>query len=288
MNAPPTSADDAPRPTTEFAGNLLLRAAPNDTGRTVLAAQSFRAPFHLSKPYWDDVERVLIAQVVNPTAGILAGDRLKSTITVDPGAALLVTTPSASRVFRMQTGDASSHQRYQVAAGGWLEVWPEPLVLHRGARYRQQTELTVETGGAAFVLDQFMPGRLGHGEAWMWDSLALALEVRWAGQLVLRERIASSAAALRALAEFTGSGATACFANAVLLGEPARPAAEWLPAVAALHGEDVWLGISALRHGGWSVRCVARGPIQLRDVVRELRRRLVPAFPYLHADPRKL
>ena len=66
----------------EFSGHLLLRAAARANGRTALAAQSFRAPYHLSKPYWDADARVLLVQVVNPTAGILAGDRLESDIAV--------------------------------------------------------------------------------------------------------------------------------------------------------------------------------------------------------------
>ena len=86
----------------EFSGHLSLRAATRTHGRTILAAQSFRAPYHLSKPYWDPDTLTLLAQVVNPTAGILSGDQLASDISVDAGAALLVTTPSASRVFKMK------------------------------------------------------------------------------------------------------------------------------------------------------------------------------------------
>ena len=88
----------------EFSGHLALRAIAREDGRTILATQSFRAPFHLSKPYWDEDAKTLLVQVVNPTAGILSGDRLESTIVVDSGAALLVTTPSASRVFQMNGG----------------------------------------------------------------------------------------------------------------------------------------------------------------------------------------
>ena len=104
----------------DFSGHLTIRAAARPDGRTVLSEQSFRAPYHLSKPYWDTDTRALIAQVVNPTAGILAGDRLESDIAVDRDAALLVTTPSASRVFRMQANTAVCRQHFRVAAGGWL------------------------------------------------------------------------------------------------------------------------------------------------------------------------
>src|SRR5687767_3103599 len=123
----------------EFSGHLSLRAALRDHGRTVLAGQAFRAPYHISKPYWDADTRTLLVQVVNPTAGILAGDRLVSAIAVEAGAALIVTTPSASRVFQMRGGSAECHQHFAVATGAWLEVMPEPLVPHRGAWYRQTT-----------------------------------------------------------------------------------------------------------------------------------------------------
>src|SRR5471032_2428195 len=127
----------------EFSGHLSLRAEARANGRTVLAAQSFRAPFHISKPYWDADARTLLVQVVNPTAGILAGDRLESRIAVGADAALLVTTPSASRVFKMKTGTAECHQQFTVAAAGWLEVMPEPLVPHRGCRFHQTTRIEV-------------------------------------------------------------------------------------------------------------------------------------------------
>src|SRR5476649_850599 len=103
----------------EFSGHLTLRAEARAHGRTALATQSFRAPFHVSKPYWDADTRTLLVQVVNPTAGILAGDRLESAIAVDAGAALLVTTPSASRIFQMKAGTAECRQHFTVAAGGW-------------------------------------------------------------------------------------------------------------------------------------------------------------------------
>src|SRR6185369_2094376 len=108
-------------------GHLRLQAAVRAGGRTVLAGQSFRAPYHLSKPYWDADAGTLLVQVVNPTAGILEGDFLESAIGVEKGASLLVTTPSASRVFKMAGGSAECRQHFTVAKGAWLEVLPEPL-----------------------------------------------------------------------------------------------------------------------------------------------------------------
>jgi len=72
-------------------GHLNIEAGLRPDGRTILVRQSFQAPFHLSKPYWDG--EVLQVRVVNATAGILSGDRLELRIRVAAGASLAVITP---------------------------------------------------------------------------------------------------------------------------------------------------------------------------------------------------
>jgi urease accessory protein len=272
----------------EFSGHLALHAMARADGRTVLSSQSFRAPYHLGKPYWDADTGVLIAQIVNPTAGILAGDRLESAISVDSRAALLVTTPSASRVFKMRNGSAECRQSFRVAAGGWLEVLPEPLVPHRGCSYRQSTRVDAEPGGEMLFADLLMPGRVSHGESWAWEKLCLETEVRVGGELILRERFEQSGAALRALAELAGSGPTACFGNAVLIADRHENDSAWRSAVSALHGDGVWLGVSELRRGGWSIKFVATDSVRLRRTLRALRQALAQRFTRLACDPRKL
>lgn len=272
----------------EFSGHLALRAATRAHGRTVLAAQSFRAPYHLSKPYWDAEARTLLVQVVNPTAGILSGDQLQSDIAVDEGAALLVTTPGASRVFKMTSGAAACRQRFRVAAGGWLEFMPEPLVPHRGCSYHQTTTVEVEPGGELFFSDLLMPGRVAHGEAWEWKQLCLESTVRLGGELILRERFEQTGESLRALAALAGSGPGACFANAVLIAGERPTDAEWRAGVTALHSDGLWVGVSALRRGGWSLKFVARDSVHLRKGLREARKILSAYFPRLACDPRKL
>lgn len=272
----------------EFAGHLSLHAAARTNGRTTLTAQSFRAPYHLSKPYWDADAGVLLVQVVNPTAGILSGDRLESNIAVESNAALLVTTPSASRVFQMKNGTAECRQSFSVAAGGWLEVMPEPLVPHRGSRYRQTTIIAVDMGGSLFFVDQLSCGRVAHGETWSWDQLRLEIDVHLAGELILRERLDQTGESLRSLAELAGSGPSACFANAVLVGSETASEAPWRDPISALHGNGLWVGASALRRGGWSLKLIANDAVRLRQALRDMRKILASHFPRLACDPRKL
>ena len=269
-------------------GHLRLRAVRASDGSTALSAQSFRAPFHLSKPNWDSEAEVLHVQVVNPTAGILAGDRLESSIAAEAGAALLVTTPSASRLFRMtEGGHATGRQHFEVARDATLEVFPEPIVPHRGSTYFQETTIDAAEGSTLLFIDQLMPGRLAHGEAWAWDRLVLGLTVRRAGELILRERFDQSGASLRSLAEFSGTGAGSCFANIILLPPTDEASPVWRNEIAALHRDGVWLGVSRLRSIGWSIRIVSPDPIRLRDTLADLRSTLRLSYPRLGCGLRR-
>ncbi len=266
-------------------GHLHLAAAARAGGETYLARQSFRAPFHLSKPYWDG--HVLHVQLVNSTAGILAGDELELDLAAEPGAALAVTTPAAARAFMMQSGAAVCRQRFAVGAGAWLEYRPEALYPHQETNYTQHTRLELAVGGTAFFTDQLAPGRVGRGECWAWRRLRLGLEVVLDGRLLLREQLDASGPDLARLAAFHGMN-EAWFGTAVIAA-PALPAdAPVWEQIRALHCGDCLCGVTALAPGVWIVRLVASGGLVLRDALAALRTTLAPMLPGLQSDLRKL
>ena len=123
---------------------------------------------------------------------------------------------------------------------------------------------------------------------WVWEKLCLEIDVRLGGELILRERFEQTGAELRALAELAGSGPEACFANAVLVAGDNGDDTTWGAAVAALHGDGRWVGVSPLRRGGWSIKLVARDALRLRSGLRAVRQALALQFPRLACDPRKL
>lgn len=276
---------DAVRPA--LIGHLRLIAGPGVDGCTRIAEQSFRAPFHIGKPYWDEACGVLQVQVVNPTAGILEGDRLELDVAVEAGAALVVTTPAAARAYMMRGGVALCRQSMTVHGGAWLEYLPEPLFPHRDADYAQRTRLAVEAGGEAVYVDALAPGRVGRGERWAWRRLVLGLEVDYAGEPVLRERLDAPGAELAGLAAWHGTP-EAFLGTIVVVTERIRADEPALDAVRALHGGSRWVGVTALRRGGWIVRVVAPDGQAWRDTLAEIRARLSPVLPRLGSDLRKL
>lgn len=292
----------------EFAGHLRLRAETREDGKTVIVRQSFRAPFHVGKSYWDEDGQTLRVQVVNPTAGILEGDRLETDVSVGTNAALLVTTPSASRVFHMRAGEAVASQRFAVERGGWLEFLPEPLVPHQASRYRQVTEIEVADGGELAFADLLMPGRLARGEAWAWSRLKLELSVRVGGELILRERLDQSGeelSTLAALARVGGerkgeegrangenetTGNACCFGNIVLVSRALTDDGAWREKIEALHGPRAWIGVSALRgnRGGWSLKIIAGDGAELRRVMTAAREILAEKLPRMQTSLRRV
>jgi urease accessory protein len=182
-------------------GHLDLVCARDDAGRTALARQSFAAPMHLSKPYWDGHH--LVINAVNPTAGLFSGDEVEIAVRVESGASALFTSPSASRVHRARDGEPAAfvRQTFSVARDGWLEVCPEMLIAQAGARYEQHTRLEVEPGGGLLYFDSLAPGRVASGEIFAFEHVRVFTRLLVGGDLLAAEtcRLAPADDSLAAL-----------------------------------------------------------------------------------------
>ena len=256
---------------TGLQGCLELVCGVVARGRSSLRHQAFRAPVHLSKPHED--AGALIVNVVNPTAGLLEGDRLRIDVRVERGARLLLTTPSATRVHSMQPdgGWAEVEQRFQIAAGGGLEYWPELLIVQRGARYRQQTQIEQEAGAELIFFETLAPGRVASGEVFAFDEIRWATDLRLAGRLSLRERYRLSPhnGSLDALRrQFPTAYYASAFVVSPVLGAGAIARLREIEA----NRDGAWVGVSQIAEGAFAFKCLAPDSLSLRRTLGELRR----------------
>lgn len=266
-------------------GQLDLVCEADEHGRSFIGRQSFRAPFHLSKPYWDG--HALLVQIVNPTAGVLAGDVLASSVAVESGARLLLTTPSANRIHSMPTGSASLEQQFSVAAGAWLEVMPELFIPQAHCRYRQRTTVDVAAGGELFFVETLAPGRVARGEAFEFSEVEWEFELRHAGELIARERFAlrpsdESTSALR------GQFPIGYYASCYVITPRISPDDEIWRTIHSLGRDTVGVGVSRLVAGGSTIKVLAVDSIQLSHTLKAIRELLAPFLPPLLSAHRKL
>lgn len=254
-------------------GHFHLTASAGPHGATYLREQSFRAPLHLSKPHED--AGALVVNIVNPTAGLFDGDEIDCRIRVETGAHLVLTTPSANRVYKARQPDRAAvlTQSYHVASGAFLEFYPELLIPQAGARYRQQTELHVESGGRLLFFEWLAPGRVASGEVFQFDELVWDTDVFFADRLVARERyiIDPTSDSMEALRQaYPESHYLGCF----LLGDFPFPTA----AIESLQTEDTYLGHSPLPAGGWTIKALCKDGLATRKLMKAIRAVLYDAL----------
>ncbi|MEO5716027.1 MAG: urease accessory protein UreD [Luteolibacter sp.] len=252
---------------TSLSGHLHLRCECRADGVPMISEQSFRAPIHLSKSHVDHGQLVL--SIVNPTAGFFDGDRLESDVHVAPRAKLVLSTPSASRVYRTRSGKAAvSFQKFRVEADASLEWIPEPFIPHAGARYAQQTEITLHPTASLLFFDWIAPGRVAMGEVFAYQELRWELDLTLDETLIARERysLRPDDESLEALkAKFPAAHYLSVYA--------AGDMAENWPgeALDALNSDDVYLGHGPLTGGVHVIRALCRDSLAARKLIETLR-----------------
>jgi urease accessory protein len=248
-------------------GHLRLRCNAREDGTPIIAEQSFRAPIHLSKSHLD--AGWIILTIVNPTAGFFDGDRLESDIEVSGGAKLVLSTPSASRVYPTRSGaPAKNLQTFRVAENSALEWIPEPFIPHAGASYFQKTDIHLEAGASLLFFDWIAPGRVAKGEVFAYKHLHWELDLHIAGKLVARERydLDPSNHSLETLkAKFPAAHYLSVY-TAGLFSEK-FPAA----ALDALTNNDVYLGHGPLGTNSHVIRALCRDSLAARKLLETLR-----------------
>lgn len=258
-----------------LSGHLDLVCGLDSRGWSSLRRQSFRAPMHISKPYLEGP--VLVVNVINPTAGLLADDRIISRVEVESGARLLLATPSASRAHRMRGGSAEVRQEFRIADGGFLEIWPELFIPQGGAHYRQKTELHLAKGAEAIFFESLAPGRVASGEAFAYESLDWEMDVHLAEHHLARERyqMRPGGPEIQALrSRFETAYYASCFVVSSRLGHDSPC---WQQ-IHDLHEPEAWIGVSRLAHGGWVIKLLAASSILLRRKLRDIRREIYAAL----------
>jgi urease accessory protein len=189
---------------TEAAGEARLGFAFR-AGRTRLVRCRTRPPLFVQRALYVDetVPDLALVQLINPTAGVLAGDRLEIDVRVESVARARVATQSATKVYAMPEGCASQTTRLVVDDDAYLEYLPDPVIPFRDAHFAQRTTIELAPRGTIIFADILAPGRAAMGESLAYAQLDNRLTVQsTTGYLLYHE--ASSLAPRRACLQRRG------------------------------------------------------------------------------------
>jgi urease accessory protein len=186
--------------TAATAGGLLaLRLRPDRSGRTVMAQRRQRFPLRTTVAFHLD-ERdpgMAFVYVQNPTGGVFAGDRLAIELIAEAGARVHLTSQSATKLCRSDSGEPGVQElRFDVGEGAYVEHVPDALIPHAGARYLQRTTVELAARATFVAAETIAPGRVG--ERFDYRELELRTEVRRDGRELCVDALRLAPHALRA------------------------------------------------------------------------------------------
>jgi len=241
-------------------------------GATVVARCRFTLPLQVLAPLALDDPAVIVS-ILNPTGGLVGGDRLSIDVAAGADAHAVLTTPSATRVYRTDGDPATQTVRLRLGPRAVVEWVPDQTIPFAGSAFRQAIDVEMDENAGLVLVDAFSAGRLARGEAWRFTLLESAVSVRDRQGWLLRDRFVLRQGSAPDQPRWDGLGLAeshAYLASVAVLGsfDETRFAAD--VARRAAECGDVQVGVAQLARGGALVRCLARGAPGLGQVVDQV------------------
>lgn len=229
-------------------------AGPSVERRAEAGAARVRFPRPVSA---DAVEAILI----NTAGGLTGGDRFAVTAEIGAGAAAILTTQAAEKVYRSAAGAAEIAVKLSVGPAARLDWLPQETILFNGSALERRLDAEVAKDGRLLLVEPTVFGRTAMGERLIAARFRDRWRVRRDGRLAFADDTAFSGAVADLLgrpAVLDGNCAMATLAyfgpDAERLGEP----------LAALIGDN---GGASAFDGKLIARCVAEDGFALRRVL---------------------
>ncbi|MBP1133804.1 urease accessory protein [Arthrobacter sp. PvP023] len=157
-------------------GELELRIEHRGAS-SVAAHQYHRGALRILRPHYLDDSGQVCYVLVNPGGAYLGADRYVIDVEVGDGAKLLLTTQSATKIYRTPGSFAEQRMSLRLGEGAQLELAPDQLIAYREASYRQNTRITVRPSSSLVMAEVVTPGWSPDGASFRYEELRLRTEI---------------------------------------------------------------------------------------------------------------
>jgi urease accessory protein len=183
-----TAAADAAAAASAPTGRLELVLVPRGD-RTVAAHQFHAGALRVLRPHRLDGSGQPCFVVVNPGGGYLGGDRYELDVTVGAAGTALVTTQSATKVYRTPAAPARQDVRLELGPGAVLEYLPDQLIAYEDADYVQSTTVTMDPSACLVAGEVVTPGWAPDGTVFRYRGVVLRTQVLMGGRTVVLDNL---------------------------------------------------------------------------------------------------
>lgn len=159
-------------------GALRLRSVRRIDGRTVAAEQFSSGALRVLRAHYPDASGQALITIVNPGGGFLGADRYEVEYDGGPGSSVLLTTQSATKIYRTPQGPARQHQRIRLGAGALLESVPDQIIAYRDAQFVQRTHVDLDPDACYFAAEVITPGWSPDAEPFTYQEVRLQTSIR--------------------------------------------------------------------------------------------------------------
>lgn len=202
----PLAALAQPSPATagQWPASLALQFARRGAATRLVRARH-EGPLYVQRPFHPEGEALAHVYLLHPPGGIVSGDRLRITVALDAGTAVLCTTPGAGRFYRARADQRLQSQITELTldGGASLEWFPLETIVYRGAMASQETRVSLAAGACFIGWELVALGLPARGERFDAGSFRQRFCVLREGRPVFIERLAldgADAALLRGAA----------------------------------------------------------------------------------------
>lgn len=225
--------DSAERGAGGWRGELTLHYGRQGE-KTILTRAYHRAPLKVQRPFYPEGVGCCHTVLLHTAGGIVGGDRLATTITLDPHSHALLTTAAATKIYRSNGPESHQEITIRLGAGACLEWLPQGAIAFQGAYYRQQMRVELEPGACFMGWEVVRFGRTARGEQFLTGQWRSHLTVYQGGKLLWGDR--AGLQGCRETVDHPHSlGGQPILASFIAIGRPGSP--DLLPTLRAIPSE---------------------------------------------------
>ncbi|MET3719265.1 MULTISPECIES: urease accessory protein UreD [unclassified Arthrobacter] len=150
-------------------------------GKSIASHQYHQGALRVLRPHYLDDSGQVCYVTVNPGGAYLGADLFTVDVEVQAGASLLLTTQSATKIYRTPDSFAEQRTTLRLGENAQLELAPDQLIAYREATYRQNTHITVRPTSSLIMAEVVTPGWSPDGSSFKYEELRLRNEIHVSG-----------------------------------------------------------------------------------------------------------